>query len=597
MAAFAFVLSETDAGPVGLSEAERKSVFSALRERSPGPIDEREGPGFWGALEGPLGDVIEKNGSLLLCDGFAQVDGASGNAPLLGALEALSVESERVGSLDAALGSLGGVSGSFAACYFDGNRRRALLIRDRVGSKPLFYARFRGWIAAASECKVLQALGLRLQVDTEALHEALMYRWVTGERSLLAPALRVGRGSVVGFSAIRAPESGRYWRLDIAPEPMEGTSFSRYQDAVDSALRQALARLRPRGSRFGVLLSGGVDSSILTALAKEELGSVVAYTARIAGFDNTELERASLVAKHLGVEHRIVDVDPGRLAEDLPFIVRRLEELPRHPNNLVLLQILRQAGKEVDVMLQGDAADTIFSLASHRRVGRYNRKRRLVRWLPAAASRAAVRTLERLPSERAWLAAQVLAWDEVDYVRTRDALEYRWPARKALGLSHLDFRSWDSGDWDPLTPADQIRQSNLVSTGIQGSLIRHDRLSRSEGLESVAPYLSAEPMAVGRTMPRELLTATERTKPVLRAICDRYLPPEVSRWTKGRFEVPWGEWLFGDLRALCIEAAAGLNRWDTRMGALMDAAVKAQDREGAFSGLTLHLLLKGFGLL
>lgn len=596
MAAFVFVLSETDA-PVHLSETEREHVFSALRERSPGAIEEREGEGFWSALAGPHGTVIERSGDLLLCDGAAQVDGAPNDMSLLDAMKAASAGSDEAGSLDAAPGPLCDVSGSFAACYFDAGRKRGLLIRDRVGSKPLFYARFRGWLVAASECKVLQALGLQLRVDIDALHEALRYRWVTGKRCLLAPAIRVDRAGVVRFSSSRAPESRRYWHLEVAPEPMEETSLGRYQDAVDSALRHALAALKPRGASFGILLSGGVDSSLLTALAKEELGSVVAYTAHIPGFDNTELERARLVAKHLGVEHRTVDIDPGRFGEDLSFIVRRIEELPRHPNNLVLLRILRQAGKEVDIVLQGDAADTIFALASHRRVGKYNQKRRLIRWLPPALSRASVRALERLPVERAWRAAQVLAWDEVDYVRTRDAIEYRWRVRRAMGLSHLDLRSWDTGDWDPQTPADHVRQTNLVSSGIQGSLIRHDRLSRSEGLESLAPFLSAEAMAVARTMPRELLTGTEYTKPVLRGLCDRYLPPEVSRWTKGRFEVPWREWLFGELGPLCVEASDSLKKWDGRLGAFMGAAVKAHDREGAFSGLTLYLLLREFGLL
>ena len=309
---------------------------------------------------------------------------------------------------------------------------------------------------------------------------------------------------MVRIKAGRLPQTNKYWEFKLDLELIEDGAFDRYQDLIENALRSSLASVGALGSKVGVLLSGGVDSSLLTALAVQELDSCVAYTARIAGFDNFELDRAEVVTAHLGMEHHVVDIDPTRFVEDLPYIVRRMEELPRHPNNLVLAQLLREASTEVDIILQGDAADTLLGGRFIHRLRKYTRKRNLVRGLPPWLLQGPIRVLERIPNERAWDAARVLAWNESRYLHARDAIRYRSATRRAIGLSHLDSAAWNSGDWRPDQDLEELRRGHLVSSGIQGSLIRHDRLSCPEGLLSLAPFLSPEMVKVALRMPREL---------------------------------------------------------------------------------------------
>jgi len=570
MAAFALVLSPVGSMPP-LSEAQRRRALSALQERSPGQVREHSSPGLWAALSGSFGELTASGKTLSLRDGAPgePTEGEASPPP---------------------------ASGSCAACSYDGEAGEVVLVRDRFGTRPLFYAEHEGRWLVASECKALQAMGLPLEVDSSALRESMMYRWVTGESCLLSPAVRVPEGTEVVLRIGHPARKRRLWRLQIEPEPMSDGAFERYQDAVEEALRSFLRRLDTGGSRVGILLSGGVDSSLLTALAKEELGDCVAFGFRIAGFENPELARARVVTSHLGVELREVQIDPDRFPGDLPLIMRRMEELPRHPNDLVLLQLLRRAAEEVKVLLQGDAADTLFGLAIHRRTGEFTRKKNVVRWLPRPLLAGSVRILEASPWKRAWSAARVLAWDEHRFLQARDAIEYKHAVRRVLGLSHLHGAVWESGEWSSEQDLDELRRAHLVSTGIQGSLIRHDRLSRAEGIDSLAPYLSPEAVSVACRMPRELCWR-EASKPVLRALCDRYLPPEVSRWPKGRFEVPWREWLFGPLRPMCEEAGKTLEQTGHLPPGFLRTALDSGDSEGVWSGLSLAVLLKEFDLL
>ena len=164
-----------------------------------------------------------------------------------------------------------------------------------------------------------------------------------------------------------------------------------------------------------------------------------------------------------------------------------------------------------------------------------------------------------------------------------------------MGLSHLDPSAWEFGDWHPEFGLDNARRNHLISSGIEGSLIRHDRLSRPEGIESVAPFLSPEVLGVASRFPREL-NGREINKPVLRAICDRYLPSEVSRWPKIGFEAPRLEWLFGALLPLCQEAEAALASTNYLPKGFFRTALDLRDEDGVFSSLSLYLLTREFGL-
>jgi len=198
-------------------------------------------------------------------------------------------------------------------------------------------------------------------------------------------------------------------------------------------------------------------------------------------------------------------------------------------------------------------------------------------------------------SDRAWDLARVLALDESHFVKHNGAVQYAAPVRIALGLSHLDSSLWETGDWQPEINADLARRVHSLSTGIEGSLTRHDRLSGPEGIESLAPFLSPGVVSVASRFPREL-TGWDTGKPVLRALCDRYLPSEVSRWPKKGFEVPRLEWLFGALDAIVKEAEETLSSSSHLPKGFLRRSLDLPDPEGVVTRVSFYLLLREFGL-
>jgi len=597
VAAFAFVLS-LDGSPLDLSPSIREVVFSTLRERSPGTVREEGSGTWWAAHSGPLGELHFEEGYLLLCDGIPESSTGKGGSALFHELRRLSTNTGADGKEQVTRHLAESVQGSFAACFFDERTREVDLVRDRTGSKPLFHAEQNRLLFVASECKMLQALGVKVAIAPDAFREALTYRWITGERCLLAPAVRVPDASLVSIRPDSPPAVERYWRFNVENEPLDEGSLDRYKLEIEQALRASIAALKPGSPKVGLLLSGGVDSSILAALAKQELGACTAFTGRIAGFQNEEMERARAVAAHVGIDIQVVDIEEDQFVQDLPYIVRRLELLPRHLNNLVLLQLIRRAGQEVDILLQGDAADTLFGLGTTRNLRSFRKKKRLLRGVPRGLLRMVAGVLEYLPSDRAFDLARVLAWEEDHFIRYRNPVRYTPKARRILGITHLDESVWTTGDWHPERSFSAARRIHILSTGIEGSLLRHDRLSQPEGIESVAPFLSPGVMEIASRIPLKLCENTP-SKPVLRALSDKLLPPEVARQTKIGFDTPQKEWLSGVLFPFSQSAQSALPSTGLLPSRFINSTlgINVQDEEAVFTGISLFLLLREFGLL
>lgn len=219
----------------------------------------------------------------------------------------------------------------------------------------------------------------------------------------------------------------------------------------------------------------------------------------------------------------------------------------------------------------------------------------MIRWIPRWAKRAAARFLEGVDIERAWDASAILAWEEDRYIRNRTALRYSAWTRKALGIRRMEESFWEFGDWPGGPDLDGSRRTHLMSTSIEGSLTRHDRLSRPLGLEPHAPFLAEDVMDVAAEFPVELC-ALGGSKPVLRSLCDRYLPQEVSRWSKAGFPIPQKEWLMGPLTPLFREAEASSALDDYLPSGFVGRTKEIADQEGMITALTLHLILEEFGL-
>jgi asparagine synthase (glutamine-hydrolysing) len=580
----AFFLAMTRGGALpSIAPGARAAIARRLQDRSPSPVQTEESDRLLHMRCGQDASCLVSDGVLVLADGRPAIAGTGDSA-----VPAIVREVAR-----GAMPDLSAVDGSFALCCVRGHRGDATLIRDRFGSRPLVWHDQADCFFAASEVSMLIAAGITAHIDPTVLPEALRYRWVLGASHLLSPFHQVPAAHLTRVAPGGIVETRRYWSIPFVPEQNSPGALDRFVDHTHDAMRRAVLELASHGERVAILLSGGVDSSIIAAVAQEVVPGCKAYVGRLPDGLNNEMERATQVAAHLGMECRIVDVVAPDGEEAVRRMVERLGELPRHPNNLVLEQLYARIGGDADIVLHGDGAEMMFGLADARVVESFRRKQRYLRPVPWLLRRAAARQLDPLPWGRAARLARVLAADPVTFAATLDRIGYTVPVARTLpaATSSRDEPFLPFHHFDEFERFDDALQAYQADTTLIASLVRHDRLAQSHGLVAFSPFLSGAMIDVACRLPREL-RYTEFSKPVLRALCDRYFPPHVARWPKMGFEVPWHAWLARlDLSGLTRRAGARL----LPPGFLREA-LRARDVEALWSALVLTLLVESHGV-
>jgi asparagine synthase (glutamine-hydrolysing) len=338
------------------------------------------------------------------------------------------------------------LDGMFAFAIWDEQRRELFAARDRVGEKPFFYAVHEGRLYFASEPKALFEASLPRAFNDETWPELVSFRSVAGERTVyrdvksLLPAhwLKAGRGGI---------ETGEWWRYPTAgPAPSKESFATLFERSVKNRLIADVP--------VGTLLSGGLDSSAITAVAAAlSKLQIPAFTVRYDGLAMDEGEFASAAAAMSGVEHHEVRVPAGERPQLLVDSTWHLDEPINFPASPEILAVSRYARQHVRVLLTGETADELFGGYGRLRLYRYPRlvdltgrllapfERRLrlgSRWARAVSSRKL--------TQPDWIAASYADGDPMRFTRSplaewapyraqvaQEAVrDYREPVRQAM---------------------------------------------------------------------------------------------------------------------------------------------------------------------
>ena len=418
------------------------------------------------------------------------------------------------------------------------------LARDRFGSRPLFHGACPEGHAWASELKSLSPVLVPLVLDPEGLRQAIHYRFVLGH-TMLQGVSQVLPASFVRVTPGRDPVETHYWRLEFEPTGA-GESLDAWTDRADAGLDAFMQRLKKRYSSIGVLLSGGVDSSLLALKAKQAgFRNCVALTARWPG-ENPELDLAIAIAKHIGIEHRVIDVDESKFERLLPWIVWRIEELPRHYNSLVLACLFEHASTQFETILHGHSADTMFGPPDSLEIAAFIRRRRILGVIPAPLRRLLAARLPYHAGGRITRLRQYLEQDEHAYLKSHYAIEYgrnRAPVKDLLfrprGLSARTLERF----YEERDPAMERMQRLSTYTFNQSHFAVLDRLGAPYGVPVTTPFLSREILDIARVLPSQLKAMGHVTKPVLKRLMARSFPDEWVYREKQGFPTHTTRWL------------------------------------------------------
>ncbi|WP_396623777.1 asparagine synthase (glutamine-hydrolyzing) [Luteitalea sp.] len=469
--------------------------------------------------------------------------------------------------------------GMFAIALWDAETRQLHLVRDRLGKKPLYFGRLGGVLLFGSELKALRAHpAWDAPIDRSALAAYFRYAYVPGDRTIHTGVSKVPAGGSVTFdSPAGPPETRTYWSaLEVAREGVAARPARaeprQAMDELEALLGDAVARRMIADVPLGAFLSGGIDSSLVTALmTRHASGRVRTFT---IGFDEEgydEAAAARAVADVLGTDHTEFRVTAEQARDVIPRLPRLYDEPFADSSQIPTFLVSELARQHVTVALSGDGGDEIF--------GGYLR----YQFLPSTLARAAVvpgpfrraaaagmqacspATWDRAfaaaasllprsarqarPGEKLHKLANVLAAASADeaYLRTVST----WPAPGHLVIDGSDpGATWDTAAVAASFPdtLDRLMALDTITYLPDDILVKVDRATMGVSLESRAPLLDHRVLAWAWRQPQSLKIADGRGKWLLREILARHVPRAVFERPKMGFAIPVGEWLRGPLR-------------------------------------------------
>ncbi len=453
--------------------------------------------------------------------------------------------------------------GMFAIALWDKRRSRLLLARDRFGIKPLYYRSVGGELSFASELKaMLEQPGFSREVDPQAVSAYLAFNSIPAPLTIFTEARKLPPGHLSTWEGGEL-QLRRYARPGPAPEDevRRGAATelaAELREVLDDSIRAHLVADVP----VGVLLSGGVDSGGIAALASRQTDEPLRTFSigfEEAGFD--ELSRARLVAERYGTDHHELVLRPDAV-ELLPKLVEAFDEPFGDSSALPTYLVSRLASEHVKTAMSGEGGDELFGgyytyvadlLA--RRVGRLAPLARpLAEALPSRHDRvgfdykakrfaraAALPPLERhhgwkeifSPQARADLAGEsAVSWDPLHLYRERYA--------ETEGAEYLA----------------RMQDLDLGIYMVDDLLVKTDRLSMAHSLELRVPFLDPKVADFAFSLPTKLKVRGFAKKRLLRQALEPLLPREIVHGRKQGFSIPIAAWLRGPLEPFAREVLA-----------------------------------------
>ena len=457
------------------------------------------------------------------------------------------------------------LAGMFALAIWDARTRRLLLARDRAGEKPLFYADLGDHLVFGSEPKaILEYPGVDRALDPVAAATFLALGYVLQPRTMHCGIRKLPPGHLLTADA-GGVRMAPYWSAQ---------DFAARQGASAPALREAAAQVREVFAQsvarelmaevpVGVFVSGGLDSSLLVAMASRHFapGGIFTYTVSFGDPSYDESGPAAVVARRFRTSHRSVSCDPDNLRRALDEMQQRLDEPLGDPAVLPTFLLSEAAHRDVKVILSGEGADELFggypTYLGHRAAGAFAA-------LPAPLRRAFERLVFAWPSSPGKVTIEFLLKRFVSHAALAP-LERHLEWFGALGPASLERVLGPSA-----APALADARSDLAARGaaalegrdvLDGILLldfltylpddlltKVDRATMFTSVEARAPFLDRSMMELALGLPSRLKVRGLTTKAVLKEAARPLLPASVLRRRKRGLSVPIASWINGGLR-------------------------------------------------
>jgi asparagine synthase (glutamine-hydrolysing) len=478
--------------------------------------------------------------------------------------------------------------GMFAIAIYDCRTQSLILARDRFGIKPLFYAATKTSLAFASEINALLcAKGIDTRPDRQAIYDytSLFYipapqTFYRGVRALQAGELLEANleGSEIAW------KTRQYWKGCIAPN--QRMSASEAMDEAEALITTAVRRQLESDVPIGALLSGGIDSSLVSTAAQRELKEQLrTFNVRFADGAYDETWAALAVAEHIGSYHMTLDMDEGQGTwEHVTELLRHAGQPFADTSLFAVNAVSRLMRAHVTVALSGDGGDEAFGgynlywqlarIAWMQRLPLLVRKGAGVGLIPLAQLGFVQEHWPQRFNQLAWADDTAIIQGLFTWVREEEQRRLCLDFDKTLPVRRL-FEA----QWEHHLPRGSSRIERLSALATEANvrialpndfLFKVDAASMKESLEIRVPMLDEDLFAFGLSLPHRLKVNGRTCKTVLRGVADRWIPSTVAKKPKLGFGIPVDTWVDIDFKARLRESLLGSS---SRLPEFFDAAV------------------------
>ncbi|WP_158770262.1 asparagine synthase (glutamine-hydrolyzing) [Paraglaciecola sp. L1A13] len=455
-------------------------------------------------------------------------------------------------------------NGMFALAVWDKQEQTLSLARDRVGKKPLYFGRNAGYFCFASELKALKAIpGFKPELDMQALGQYMRFNYIPAPYSIYKGIYKLEPGSFItlGVDALNSVPDllalcHKYWSaLDVAAynfnHPFGGT-LGEAQSHLTGLLEDSTRLRMISDVPFGVLLSGGVDSSLVAAMMQKQSSRPVnSFSIGFSNSDKDEAHIAKDIAGYLGTSHNELYVSGQDALDLVPDIAQHYDEPFADSSQIPMFIVSKLARSKVTVALSGDGGDELFY--------GYNRYfRNIKNWqtsqkIPDTLKRLLSNQLYKLGSkQKLGLTANKYA-NEIGAMTVLDMYMSRickWVAPESLMLNPhvpVQYKLQQVNALSLPHPEQYLMLYDYLTYLCDDILVKTDRASMANSLELRSPLLDHRITEFAWSLPMSMKFQENKGKHILRQILDAHIPNALTNHPKHGFGSPVRDWLNGPL--------------------------------------------------
>ncbi|MBE5859897.1 MAG: asparagine synthase (glutamine-hydrolyzing) [Butyrivibrio sp.] len=468
------------------------------------------------------------------------------------------------------------IHGMFAIAIYDRKSQELILARDRIGKKPLYYYLKDGNLIFASELKpIMKSPGFNGRVRRSVIPRYMYQQYINAPESIFEDVWQLPPGSVLRFYKGEVTIR-KYWDIKKAYHERKKNPVSGYEEAkqgLKDRLRKSVADRMIADVPLGTFLSGGYDSSLITAIAQENSDKPVkTFTIGFNVPDYNEAEFAKKVAEHLGTDHTELYIDEKEMLDLVESIPQYYDEPFADESQIPTMLVCKLAKEKVTVALSGDGGDEFFcgyniyeNIAKARDLDLIGGLAHAVGSIPFGKEKL----IDKMPFKVRTIAENrdietKTQLASASYIRAAHAF-MTGKEQDDAAVSYDDYINGRGyGDYFPCKypvesyyeePSWQIRRMLLdMDTYLPGDiLVKMDRASMKYSLECRCPIMDTEVMEYSFAIPHEYKYANGDKKHILKDIAYDYIPRDILERPKKGFGVPMDAWLRGPLKEKLLD--------------------------------------------